>query len=160
MPDDGPTVATDARSDVEREQSYVTMLYDQLDALRRYAQQRLSTVLLETGGTPQARSERESFTHLYTDDIAKYDAAENGLCFGRIDLSSSEDDAPIRYVGRVGILDEARDYETLLLDWRAPMARPFYLATPAAPENVLRRRHIRTRSRRVTSLADEYLDQK
>jgi DNA helicase IV len=158
LPDDGPTVATDARSDVEREQSYVTMLYDQLDALRRYAQQRLSTVLLETGGTPQARSERESFTHLYTDDIAKYDAAENGLCFGRIDLSSSEDDAPIRYVGRVGILDEARDYETLLLDWRAPMARPFYLATPAAPENVLRRRHIRTRSRRVTSLADEYLD--
>ena len=168
MPDDGPSIHTDTAndrvavtdhdvSDQDREQSYVTMLYDQLDALRKYAQNRLSTVLLETGGTPQARSERESFTHLYTDDIAKYDAAENGLCFGRIDFGP-DDDAPVRYVGRVGILDEANDYETLLLDWRAPMARPFYLATPAAPENVLRRRHIRSRSRRVTSLADEYLD--
>lgn len=168
MPDDGPsvpdstaddTVVTTDRdlSDQDREQSYVTMLYDQLDALRRYAQNRLSTVLLQTGGTPQARSERESFTNLYNDDIAKYDAAENGLCFGRIDLSP-DDDTPVRYVGRVGILDEAHDYETLLLDWRAPMARPFYLATPAAPDDVLRRRHIRTRSRRVTSLADEYLD--
>ena len=158
MPDDGPNTATEIRSDTEREQLYVTMLYDRLDALRRYAQSRLSTVLLETGGTPQARSERESFTHLYTDDIAKYDAAENGLCFGRIDLRADDEDAPVRYVGRVGILDETQDYETLLLDWRAPMARPFYLATPAAPDDVLRRRHIRTRSRRVTSLADEYLD--
>ncbi|MGB3372726.1 MAG: helicase, partial [Rhodococcus sp. (in: high G+C Gram-positive bacteria)] len=155
--DDRVAVTDRDVSDQDREQSYVSMLYDQLDALRKYAQNRLSTVLLETGGTPQARSERESFTHLYTDDIAKYDAAENGLCFGRIDLGP-DDDAPVRYVGRVGILDEANDYETLLLDWRAPMARAFYLATPAAPENVLRRRHIRSRSRRVTSLADEYLD--
>lgn len=168
MPDDGqtiadsiasePTSASDERSDKDREQSYVSMLYDQLDALRRYSQNRLSTVLLETGGTPQARSERESFSQLYVDDIAKYDAAENGLCFGRIDLQVEAEDSPVRYVGRVGILDEANDYDTLLLDWRAPMARPFYLATPAAPENVLRRRHIRSRSRRVTSLADEYLD--
>ncbi len=30
---------------------------------------------------------------LYTDDIAKYDAAENGLCFGRIDLSTDGDDS-------------------------------------------------------------------
>ncbi|MDJ0393189.1 AAA family ATPase [Rhodococcus sp. G-MC3] len=146
------------RSDKDREQSYVSMLYNQLDALRNYAQNRLSTVLLETGGTPQARSERESFSQLYIDDIAKYDAAENGLCFGRIDLQVEAEDSPVRYVGRVGILDEANDYDTLLLDWRAPMARPFYLATPATPENVLRRRHIRSRSRGVTSLADEYLD--
>ncbi|MGO4203364.1 ATP-binding domain-containing protein [Rhodococcus sp. TAF43] len=129
------------------------MLYERLDGLREYASNRLGRVLLETGGTPQARSERESFTQMYTEDIARYDAAENGLCFGRIDV----DDEP-RYVGRVGILDEADDYETLLLDWRAPLARPFYLATPAAPEGVTRRRHIRSRSRTVTSINDEYLD--
>ncbi|MGA9872421.1 MAG: helicase, partial [Rhodococcus sp. (in: high G+C Gram-positive bacteria)] len=140
------------------EQAHLTRLYTQLDSLREYAANRLRAVLLETGGTPQARSERESFNQMYTEDIAKYDAAENGLCFGRIDLRPDNEDTPVRYVGRVGILDEANDYDTLLLDWRAPMARPFYLATPAAPENVLRRRHIRSRSRRVTSLADEYLD--
>ncbi len=97
-------------------------------ACRTYASDRLSRVLLEGGGTPQARSERESFTQMYTEDLARYDAAENGLCFGRIDV-----DGEPRYVGRVGILDEDGDYETLLLDWRAPLARPFYLATPAAP---------------------------
>ncbi|MEV0948869.1 AAA family ATPase [Rhodococcus sp. NPDC049939] len=137
----------------ELEQQYVTMLYARLDALRRYAAARLSRVLLESGGTPQARSERESFNQLYTEDLAKYDAAENGLCFGRIDL-----DGESRYIGRLGILDEENDYETLLLDWRAPLARPFYLATPAAPDGVSRRRHIRTRSRRVTAVNDEYLD--
>ncbi|EME21871.1 HelD family protein [Rhodococcus triatomae] len=165
MPDEAATgpdrTITDER---EREQQHVSLLYDRLDGLRRYAQSRLASVLLETGGTPQARSERESFTQMYSEDIAKYDAAENGLCFGRIDLDPGELEAGAtaadarRYVGRVGILDEDDDYEPLLLDWRAPLARPFYLATTASPEGVTRRRHIRTRSRRVTGIADEYLD--
>lgn len=141
--------------EIEHEQGYVSTLYERLDSLRSYAQNRLSQVLLHTGGTPQARSERESFTQMYTEDLARYDAAENGLCFGRIDVEG--DDEP-RYIGRIGILDEANDYETLLLDWRAPLARPFYLATPAAPDGVTRRRHIRSRSRTVTGVNDEYLD--
>ncbi|WP_068165904.1 HelD family protein [Rhodococcus phenolicus] len=151
------------------------MLYGHLDSLREYAQTRLGRVLLETGGTPQARSERESFTQMYTEDIAKYDAAEHGLCFGRIDVrdtgtegvhrgdvdtgnSDGLDATEVRYIGRLGILDEDNDFEPLLLDWRAPLARPFYLATPAAPEGVVRRRHIRSRGRTVTALNDEYLD--
>ncbi|RJO69361.1 helicase [Nocardia panacis] len=133
--------------------------------MRAYANDRLRTVLLETGGTPQARSERESFTQLYSEDLSKYDAAEHGLCFGRIDLAEADADGDeqadtggTRYVGRLGILDEANDYATLLLDWRAPLARPFYLATTAAPDGVVRRRHIRSRNRRVTAINDEYLD--
>jgi DNA helicase IV len=141
--------------DREQEQQYLDVLYTHLDEMRAYASTRLKNVLLQTGGTPQARSERESFTQLYTEDIAKYDAAEHGLCFGRIDL---EDEEEARYVGRIGILDEKHDFETLLLDWRAPLARPFYLATTATPEGVIRRRHIRSRSRKVTAVNDEYLD--
>ncbi|MGU3431396.1 HelD family protein [Actinomycetes bacterium M1A6_2h] len=148
--DTSPSVGSAAAS----EQDHISTLYERLDALRAYATQRLRTVLLETGGTPQARSERESYSNLYNDDITKYDAAENGLCFGRIDVTAE----PPRYIGRVGILDEDNDFESMLYDWRAPLARPFYLATPAAPEGVLRRRHIRTRSRRVTGVSDEYLD--
>ncbi|WP_228540164.1 3'-5' exonuclease [Nocardia sp. XZ_19_385] len=141
--------------ELEQEQAYLSVLYDRLDGMRAYAQNRLKTVLLENGGTPQARSERESFSQLYHEDLAKYDAAEHGLCFGRIDLTGDE---ATRYIGRLGILDEQDDYETLLLDWRAPLARPFYLATTAAPDGVTRRRHIRTRNRRVTAVNDEYLD--
>nr|WP_156910720.1 3'-5' exonuclease [Nocardia mangyaensis] len=141
---------------MEQEQQYLSVLYARLDGMRDYAQNRLKTVLLESGGTPQARSERESFTALYSEDLAKYDAAEHGLCFGRIDLASAEEQA--RYIGRLGILDEDNDYEPLLLDWRAPLARPFYLATTANPEDVTRRRHIRSRNRAVTAINDEYLD--
>ncbi|MGX1774365.1 HelD family protein [Nocardia brasiliensis] len=146
---DGPELTRET----EQEQAYLSVLYDRLDEMRDYARNRLRTVLLETGGTPQARSERESFSQLYTEDLAKYDAAEHGLCFGRIDLADE-----YRYIGRLGILDEKDDYETLLLDWRAPLARPFYLATTAAPDGVTRRRHIRSRNRKVTAINDEYLD--
>ncbi|MEU7633724.1 ATP-binding domain-containing protein [Nocardia sp. NPDC049220] len=142
--------------EVEQEQAYLSVLYDRLDEMRYYARNRLRTVLLETGGTPQARSERESFSQLYTEDLAKYDAAEHGLCFGRIDLDGEQEE--YRYIGRLGILDEKDDYESLLLDWRAPLARPFYLATTAAPDGVTRRRHIRSRNRTVTAVNDEYLD--
>jgi len=44
------------------------------------------------------------------------------------------------------------------VDWRAPAARPFYIATAFTPEGVLRRRHIRTRQRKVTGVDDEVLD--
>lgn len=162
MPD-GRESASDDAGDLAAEQAYLTTLYERLDGMREYARNRLRTVLLETGGTPQARSERESFTQLYSEDLAKYDAAEHGLCFGRIDLDPAAGDGAAaedarRYIGRLGILDEEHDYDPLLLDWRAPLARPFYLATTAAPDGVVRRRHIRSRNRRVTALHDEYLD--
>jgi DNA helicase IV len=149
--------ATDRAAELDHEQDYLTALYQRLDGMRAYAQRRLKAVLLESGGTPQARSERESFTQLYTEDLAKYDAAEHGLCFGRIDLCDNGTDER-RYIGRLGILDEDDDYATLLLDWRAPLARPFYLATTAQPDGVTRRRHIRSRNRHVTAVTDEYLD--
>jgi DNA helicase IV len=167
VPDDGAP-----HPDLEHEQRYLSTLYTHLDDLRAYTQTRLKRVLLETGGTPQARSERESFTQMYTEDLAKYDAAEHGLCFGRVDVREVDvretehneapetegNDTEARYIGRIGILDEDNDYESLLLDWRAPLARPFYLATPATPDGVVLRRHIRSRNRTVTALNDEYLD--
>src|SRR5438477_8695279 len=130
------------------------MLYGHLDGLRDRGQGRLAQTLRQTGGTPQARTERDVNAVMYTQRIAQLDAAENGLCFGRIDFH----DAEPRYIGRMGIRDEAADYEPLLLDWRAPAARPFYLATAASPEGVRRRRHIKTRRRQVTGLDDEVLD--
>src|SRR5499427_7176495 len=130
------------------------MLYGHLDELRERTSERLSQTLRQTGGTPQARTERDVMVGMYTQRIAQLDAAESGLCFGRID---SEAGAP-RYIGRLGIRDEDADYKPLLLDWRAPAARPFYLATPVSPEGVRRRRHIKTLRREVIRLDDEVLD--
>jgi DNA helicase IV len=136
------------------EQGYVSMLYERLDALRGQAVRQLAGALRQTGGTPQARHERDATITRYADQLAQFDAGENGLCFGRLDFQ----DGDRRYVGRLGIFDESAEYEPLLVDWRAPAARPFYLATAAAPEGVRRRRQIRTDDRKVVAVQDEVLD--
>ncbi|MFT4041932.1 MAG: AAA family ATPase [Gordonia sp. (in: high G+C Gram-positive bacteria)] len=149
--DDVPNDTADTR--VAEEQRHLDSVYARLDRMRANTERRLSATLRESGGTPQARSERESYERMYTDDLTKFDAAEHNLYFGRLDL----DDGEIRRIGRIGILDDDAADTTLLLDWRAPLSRPFYLATPAAPEEVDRRRHIRTRSRKVRAVNDEFL---
>ncbi|MFI5907755.1 HelD family protein [Dactylosporangium sp. NPDC051541] len=141
-------------ADLVEEQGHLDTLYEHLDALREEASGQLTKTLLEGGGTPADRSHRDSQAALYTDRIAQYSAVENGLCFGRLDFAADE----VRYIGRIGIFDEENDYEPLLIDWRAPASRPFYLATAAKPDGVRRRRHIRTERRQVTGLDDEILD--
>jgi DNA helicase IV len=140
--------------DIAAEQTYLSGLYARLDGLREEATRRLAAVLRGVGGTHQGRSEREAEMARHTDQITQLGAVEAGLCFGRLDQVEGER----RYIGRIGLFDDQRDYEPLLLDWRAPAARPFYLATAASPEGVRRRRHIRTKHRTVTGLDDEVLD--
>jgi DNA helicase IV len=137
-----------------QEQGYVSMLYAQLDDMREYASERLKAVLRDSGGSGQAQAERNAAYARYSERLAQLDAAGNGLCFGRLDLL----DGSRRYIGRIGILDEANDGEPLLIDWRAPAARPFYLATGVSPQGVRMRRHIRERHRKVLAVHDEMLD--
>ncbi|MGH3776245.1 MAG: HelD family protein [Pseudonocardiaceae bacterium] len=166
-----PVPPSGGNNAVAAEQDYLTLLYRHLDERRRYTTQRLGEVLRgATSGTPQALSERDAAAAMYADQLATLDGVEQGLCFGRLDLNGSgdgEDDGPgnpegdgeeRRYIGRLGLLDEDHDYEPLLIDWRAPAARPFYTATAACPEGVRLRRHIRTRSRTVLAVDDEVLD--
>ncbi|MEU5695666.1 AAA family ATPase [Actinosynnema sp. NPDC020468] len=141
-------------AETESEQEYVSMLYGRLDDLREQSSKRLAGALRQTGGTHQMRSERDTSVAMYSDQLAQYSAVENGLCFGRLDFHTDDR----FYIGRIGLFDEDREYEPLLMDWRAPAARPFYLATAAAPEGVRRRRHLRTKQRKVVGFDDEVLD--
>ena len=141
-------------SEISREQEYVARLYERVDALREQASARLALALREDGGTPQSRLDRDAAITRYAGQLTRLDAAENGVCFGRLDLGSGE----CLHIGRIGLRDEPGAGEPLLLDWRAPAARAFYLATAAAPHGVRRRRHIVMRGRRVTGLDDEVLD--
>jgi DNA helicase IV len=140
--------------EISREQEYVTMLYGRLDQLRGQAASRLAEVLRRSGGTQQGRTERDASAAMYGEQVARLNAVENGLCFGRLDFI----DGQRRYIGRLGIFDESADYEPLLVDWRAPAARHFYLATAASPDGVRRRRHIRTVDRKVVHVEDDLLD--
>ncbi len=139
---------------VSTEQAYITTLYERLDELRKRAADRLSGVMSQVGGTPAARTEREGLTVMYRQQLAQLAAAENGLCFGRLEFN----DGARTYIGRVGMHAENDNYDQLLMDWRADAARPFYLATAASPGDVRVRRHIKTRGRTVARLDDEVLD--
>jgi DNA helicase IV len=143
-----------AADEIEREQDHLSTLYRNLDERRDRISAHLAGVLRENTGTPQERSQRSATAHAYQEEIARLDAVESGLCFGRLDLY----DGPRRYIGRLGIVDPGGGEEPLLVDWRAPAARPFYLATAASPEGVRRRRHIRTAGRTITGLDDEVLE--
>ncbi|MFJ7911210.1 HelD family protein [Kitasatospora sp. NPDC096204] len=136
------------------EQAHLTRLYARLDAVRERARRTADGAhdAAAPGGTHQARLEREVRAREAARHAARLDAVERGLCFGRLD----ERDGTVHYIGRTGLTDEA--YEPLLLDWRAPAARPFYTATPAHPGPVVRRRHLHTRGRTLTGLDDEALD--
>ena len=146
-------VGLSSEIEVAREQQYITMLYGRLDDLRARASGELDRVSRESAGTRQHLIERDVTTRSLGSRLVQLDAAEDGLCFGRLDL----DDEERRYIGRIGILDDQDDYEPLLIDWRAPAARPFYVATSLSPLGVQRRRHIHIRLRTVTGLDDDAL---
>jgi DNA helicase IV len=146
-------IASSGAAELAHEQAYVTMLYERLDALRAATQQQLSAVHLgPTAENDQGWSERESFAQEYRDRAAELEAAERNLCFGRLDF----DDGDRLYIGRLGLRSD--DYDTLLADWRARAAEPFYRATPRQRYGVTRRRHLQTAGRSVTGLDDDVLD--
>jgi DNA helicase IV len=111
----------------------------------------------ETGGELSARWERDVAVHRWSERMVALTAARSGLCFGRLDHT----DATTSYIGRIGLTDPA-DGESALIDWRAPVARPFYCATMATPLGVTRRRHFEIAGtapdERVTAIHDDVLD--
>jgi DNA helicase IV len=154
VPQKGAALSTPLDDDIRAEQMYLDGLYARLDQLRERADDRLRAILLEAGGTPQGRTQREATRSHYAEQLAQMNSVENGLCFGRLDFHAGNP----RYVGRIGLFAEDRDDDPLLVDWRAPAARPFYLATAVSPDGVTRRRHLRTKGRQLTAVDDEVLD--
>jgi DNA helicase IV len=141
--------------ELRSEQSYVAGLYARLDAERarvkgRYRAALRAPIDVQNGGT---LVDRDAEVRAMGNRMKRLDVADDGLCFGRLDSLSGEHS----YIGRIGLLDEENGHETLLLDWRAPAARAFYVATAASPENMRRRRQFHTRGRQVVDFTDEFL---
>ncbi|MFH9109496.1 HelD family protein [Streptomyces albus] len=136
-------------------------------------------------GTPGALAERDAQVFRAGVHLNRLNSEFEDFLFGRIDLlegktgergpdgaytsvepadgavreedggRKSADIAETLHIGRLGVLDA--DYAPLVIDWRAPAAAPFYRATPVAPGRVVRRRVIRSKGRRVTSVEDDLL---
>src|SRR3954447_4960000 len=145
--------ASGRQVELDREQAYLTRLYDRLDLLRDQTRARLTDVRRRgASGTPQNRSERDAFATMYEDRLAQLNAVEAGLCFGRLDMLGGDR----HHLGRIGLNDEG--HAPLLVDWRARVAEPFYRATATDALGVVRRRHLRTRGRRLLDVEDDVFD--
>ncbi|MEV5279017.1 helicase [Streptomyces sp. NPDC051993] len=137
-----------------KEQQFITGLYARLDELRDQAEATAQAALSQAGTGLQARLERDVLVAEQSGLLAALNAGENGLCFGRLDFR----DGATHHVGRIGIRRDDQERTPVVLDWRAEVARPFYLATGHSPMGLRRRRHITTEGRTVTALHDELLD--
>jgi DNA helicase IV len=136
--------------ELELERDYVDGLYARLDSERARVRGRYRAALLGDGGT---LVDRDVEVRALARQVKRLNVADEGLCFGRLDSLDGER----CYIGRIGLFDEENEYEPLLVDWRAPAARAFYVATAASPENMRRRRQFHTHGREIVEFTDEVL---
>ncbi|WP_328536600.1 HelD family protein [Streptomyces sp. NBC_00344] len=140
--------------ELQNEQQFVSRLYERLDALRERAEAAVQGSFAQVGKGLQARLERDVLVAERTGLLEALNSVESGLCFGRIDFT----DGTRHHIGRIGIRADDEERTPLVIDWRADVARPFYLATGHSPMGLRRRRHLTTHGRTVTALHDEILD--
>jgi DNA helicase IV len=163
--------------DLQDEQDFLDRAYDGLEFMRGEARQMLDGVLdLGRGGTFQSRTERDIVVRTSLARLEQLDIGDQALYFGRIDRlpeptapdgdGAGADGAhgnggagrPLLgesfHIGRLAV--SGPDHEPLVVDWRAPVAEPFYRATGLDPQGLARRRHLAVRGRAVLGLEDEY----
>ncbi|MBN1171589.1 MAG: AAA family ATPase [Micromonosporaceae bacterium] len=157
-------------AEISAEQRYLSRVYARLEQLRHSAAEaERAGYGIAAVGTFGAYVERDAMVFHAAKRRRALDAEHEGLVFGRLDLgpeastgidaSNVEPAVPggeVRYIGRLGLRDER--YETLVVDWRAPAAAPFYRATPTDRMGVVRRRTIRSSDERVLDISDDLLD--
>src|SRR5450759_1372066 len=144
------------KAERQAEQEFVALAYARLDAMRSDANSMMEGVLdLGRGGTFQSRTERDVIVRTSLARLEQLDIGDQALTFGRIDpprdgtdasphgSNPGESDTETFHIGRLAI--HGADHEPLVVDWRAPIAEPFYRATGRNPLGLVLRRHLALR---------------
>ncbi len=153
--------------DLAAEQQYLDHAYACLEAAREDAFRMRALTEVGRGGTHQARYERDVVEEAIHSRLSQLDLHDAALVFGRIDRQvpaevvagnghgNGEGGAETEsfHIGRIAVSDEHR--EPVVIDWRAPVAEPFYRATGREPMGLVRRRHFSVRGRQLLALEDE-----
>ncbi|MFC5180148.1 HelD family protein [Actinomadura harenae] len=159
------------------EQRFVDQAYVRLGEMREDARAMLREGFRQSlAGTKGSLVDRDAMVHQAAQRAHALDIADDGLVFGRLDLTPREyadearpsgqaetqpsgrivDGREVRYVGRIGV--RTREHDSLVIDWRAPAAEDFYRATPEEPRGVIRRRVLHSRGHKVVDIEDDLLD--
>jgi DNA helicase IV len=135
------------------EQAYIDRAYTCLEHARTSANKLKGMVEVGQGGTEQARFEREVIYDTVIHRLSQLHLGDAALVFGRIDRDLDHDGDTF-YIGRLAVSDDRQ--EPVVVDWRAPVAEPFYRATGRVPMGLARRRYFATRGRQVLGIEDEF----
>ena len=145
---------TQQHPDLAEEQAYIDHAYDCLDKSRSDAWKLRDLSEATRGGTFQARYERDVFDEALVNRLTRLDLGDAALVFGRIDrLAETPDELESFHIGRLAVADDHS--EPVVVDWRAPVAEPFYRATGREPMGLRRRRHFAVQGRTLLGLEDE-----
>ncbi|SDE41706.1 DNA helicase IV [Blastococcus fimeti] len=117
------------------------------------AQMRVATTAVTDAGVDAWASERLGAARA---ERLRLLAADPGVppFFGRTDSTGPATET--FHIGRRHVRDDAGD--PVVIDWRAPMSRPFYQATAVAPQGVARRRRFGFSDGELTGYEDERLE--
>jgi len=102
------------------------------------------------GGIGQEAMDRDMEIHRLSSRLRALRRFGLDLCLGRI---VAADGAEPVYIGRLGLRDSAG--RQLLVDWRSPVAEPFFGATHANPMGLASRRRYRWTRGRISDYWDE-----
>jgi DNA helicase IV len=127
-------------ADLSEEQAQINRAYAHLSRMRSRAEDLLSSMKgadpdLEWALLRRVRALAES---------------SRALCFGRID----HDDATTWYVGRRHVEDQ--EGEPIVVEWRAPVALPYYRAGWSDPMGLVRRRQFVVDGHELLSIGDDH----
>ncbi len=139
--------------DLPEEQAFIDHAYDCLENSRQAAWRLRDLNEADLGGTFQARFERNAFDEALVKRLTDLDLGDAALVFGRIDRHDEQEGTESFRIGRLAVADEQS--EPVVIDWRAPVAEPFYRATGREPMGLLRRRHFAVEGRTLLGLEDE-----
>lgn len=146
-----------ANPELVAEQEYLDRVYQRLGEQRERTTELLSETLLQKGVTPGSVVDREVVAEQAQLRMGQLDVGRLPICFGRIDRDNtpSEQGLPGEtfYIGRIGVWDAHQD--PMVIDWRAPVAEPFYRATGRHPMGLARRRHFACTGQHIDAIEDE-----
>ncbi|WLP88785.1 RNA polymerase recycling motor ATPase HelR [Gordonia sp. NB41Y] len=129
---------------------HLTAVADCLATSIRSLEDRLAALRRQAGGGGRRAVDRDLEIHQTTDRLQSLRRHRQDLCLGRIVPADGTE--PV-YIGRIGLTDTGG--RQLLVDWRTPMAEPFFAATAARSMGLGSRRRYRWAHGRIVDYWDE-----
>jgi DNA helicase IV len=131
--------------ELQAEQGYLEGAMTSLAVMRERAERLLQDLI--AAGNPDL-----DYVAALSRRVALLADSPRPLLFGRID----EETGGIWHIGRRHVEDKKSD--PVVVDWRAPIAVPFYRASAQEPLGLVRRRQIMVDRRSVVAVADDLFD--